>query len=438
MMKGYISSIKRFFLYLTGEGLDFSVEHRLLNALGFFSGFMGFLATIINLVAGISGQVILSVALATIVSWVVFYISRFFRNFNFARSLLTLFMLGVFTYFFFINNGSRGPILYLYMVSFMIIIFIWNGWRRLVVFSIFLLNIALFFVLELKFPEIVDPYPSEQARLLDVYLSYYLNLFLLGVIMLFAKNSYIQEKRRAEQADQLKSAFLANMSHDIRTPMNAILGFTRLLKRDLSKEKKELYIEIVMNNGHSLLRLIDDIIDVSKIEAGQLDLVEGNCNVHYLFAELEKTFTQTIKGLPGKEVAFLTELPEEPLVVRADETRLRQIIDNLLSNAVKYTDEGHIRLACRLDGKRLIFTVSDTGSGISKEHMAEVFDRFRKIETVNSRRVQSGTGIGLSIVRNLVDLMDGEIDVRSEHGRGTEFIFTIPFKPTVIPYKRLS
>ena len=247
---------------------------------------------------------------------------------------------------------------------------------------------------------------------------------------MFAKDSYIAEKRRAERADALKSAFLANMSHDIRTPMNAILGFTRLLRREeVPKEKKEMYLEIINNNGQSLMRLIDDIIDISKIEAGQLSLVEGSCNVHALFTELKDTFTQTLKGIPGKQVKMLTELPEDPLVIRADETRLRQILDNLLSNAVKYTDQGQIKLACHLEDNRLHFCVADTGSGIAQEYLDEVFDRFIKIETENSKKVQPGTGIGLSIVKNLVKLMDGETDVRSEAGKGSEFIFKIPYRP---------
>jgi signal transduction histidine kinase len=429
MMKEFISSIKKLFIYLTGNSNDFFIEHRLLNALGFFSSIVGLLAIVINVVIEASVLLELSVVVATLASLFIFYISRFYRNFKLARIVITVFMLGVFTYLFFLNNGSRGPVLYLYMVSFLIMLFIWNGWQRTVVVSIFFLNITALFLLEYRSPEITDPYLSEQTRILDVYFSYYLYLLLLGVILLFAKNSYIREKRRAEQADQLKSAFLANMSHDIRTPMNAILGFTRLLSRDLSREKKELYIEIIKNNGHSLMRLIDDIIDISKIEAGQLSLVEDNCNVCLLFEELKKTYTQTIKGIPGKTVKILTELPEEPIIVRTDETRLRQVIDNLLSNAVKYTDEGHVRLGCRIDGERLIFSVADTGSGINEEYLAEVFERFRKIETENSKKVQPGTGIGLSIVRNLVGLMKGEVDVRSEHGKGTEFIFTIPYKP---------
>jgi signal transduction histidine kinase len=438
MMKSLYSSIKRLFFYFTGGDRDFSIEHRLLNALGFFSGIVGLLAIVINYAIGASLLLMLSVAFATLIAWVLFYISRFYHKFGLSRILITVFMLAVFTYLFFINNGSWGPVLYLYMVAYLIILFIWSGWQRVVIISIFLVNIAVLFLIELSNPDIVEHYPSAHARLMDVYLSYYLFLLLLGIILLFAKNSYIREKKRAERADQLKSAFLANMSHDIRTPMNAILGFTRLLNRELSKEKKELYLEIVRNNGHSLMRLIDDIIDISKIEAGQLSLVEGNCIVHYLFKELEKTYTQTLKGIPGKQVEMLIDLPEEPLVVRADETRLRQIIDNLLSNAVKYTDKGHIRLGCRIDGERLVFSVTDTGSGISEEHLAEVFERFRKIETENSKKVQPGTGIGLSIVKHLIDLMEGEIDVRSEHGKGTEFIFTIPFKPTVIPYKGVS
>ncbi len=429
-MKVIFSSVNKIFCYLTGDRSEFSIEHRLMNVLGFFAFIVGSLAIVINLVIGASLLLTLSVAVATLVSYVIFYISRFYKKFIFARIVITVFMLGVFTYLFFLNNGSRGPVLYLYMVSFLLILFIWNGWQRGVVVSIFFLIITTLFLLEYHSPEITKHYPSEQSRIMDIYLSYYIYLFLLGIILVFAKNSYIAEKRRAERADELKSAFLANMSHDIRTPMNAILGFARLLRREeVPREKKEMYLEIINNNGHSLMRLIDDIIDISKIEAGQLSLVEGNCNVHALFTELNDTFTQTLKGIPGKQVKILTELSEGPLLIRVDETRLRQILVNLLSNAVKYTDQGHIKLACRVEGNRLHFSVADSGSGIDKEYLDEVFDRFTKIETENSKKVQPGTGIGLSIVKNLVRLMDGQTDVWSEPGKSTEFVFNIPYRP---------
>lgn len=428
-MKDHLSSVNRIFSYFTGNRTAFSIEHRLINVLGFFSFVVGLLGNFVNLLIGASLILTLSVVVATLASFVIFYISRFSCRFKLARSLITGFMLTVFTYLFFINNGSMGPMLNLYLVSFLIILFIWNGWQRVVVVSIFLLNITLFFVLELKIPGIVEPYPSEYVRILDVYLSYFLSLFLLGIILIFAKNSYIEEKRQAERADELKSAFLANMSHDIRTPMNAILGFTRLLSREVPREKKEVYLSIINNNGQSMLRLIDDIIDISRIEAGQLSLVEGSCNVHILFTELKDTFTQTIKGIPGKQVKILTEMPEDLPAIRADQTRLRQVLVNLLSNAVKYTDRGHIKLVCHLEDNRIRFSVADTGSGIAAEYLDEVFDRFIKIETENSKKVQPGTGIGLSIVKNLVKLMDGETDVISEPGKGSEFIFKIPYRP---------
>jgi len=251
---------------------------------------------------------------------------------------------------------------------------------------------------------------------------------MLGAIMLYTLNAYVRERQKAEQSDQLKTAFLANMSHEIRTPMNAILGFAQLLENDLSSEKKESYLKVIKDNGHSLLRLIEDIIDVSKIEAGELKIHKVETCLDKVLAELVSNFNQVLCEYPEKNIELVQECGIEGLVVKTDSTRLKQILTNLVHNAIKYTESGKIYIGCIQEEENLKFYVRDSGEGIKPEHLDEIFDRFRKIETDRSKKIQPGTGIGLPISKNLAELLGGKMSVTSVYGKGSEFYFTIPFE----------
>lgn len=233
-------------------------------------------------------------------------------------------------------------------------------------------------------------------------------------------------KAKAEESDNLKSAFLANMSHEIRTPMNAIIGFSELLSKEHRAEKSELYIKHVKNSGNKLLRLIDDIIDISKIESNQLRIEETKCNIKNLIIEAISLYKEndTYKSKELKlEYEIIAELSD--LWIQTDPGRLRQIVDNLLSNAIKYSDSGLIKVKCTVesDKKNILFSISDNGIGIQQEDHGKIFDRFMQSD---NKRLKVGTGLGLSICSGLLKLMNGKIWVESEQGKGSIFYFTIP------------
>jgi PAS domain S-box-containing protein len=234
-------------------------------------------------------------------------------------------------------------------------------------------------------------------------------------------------KAKAEESDNLKSAFLANMSHEIRTPMNAILGFSDLLSKGNNSEKSDIYVKHVKNSGKKLLRLIDDIIDISKIESNQISVEESKCNVNDLVIEAVSLFKENDLYI-SKSLQLDYNLNDDlnQLSIKTDPIRLRQVLDNLISNAVKYTDKGTINVACKLEKekKRILFTVRDTGIGIRNEDHNKIFNRFMQSD---NDRLKDGTGLGLSICKGLIELMKGEIWFESEHGKGSIFYFTIPF-----------
>jgi PAS domain S-box-containing protein len=241
----------------------------------------------------------------------------------------------------------------------------------------------------------------------------------------------ILAKEKAEESDRLKTAFLANMSHEIRTPMNAIIGFSDLLsEEDLSPEDKNDFISKIKNAGRSLMTLINDIIDIAKIEAGQLKVSESACDINQMLNDLLGTFEE-LKNVSGKTgISLNLVLPEDKtqVVALTDPMRLQQIFTNLLSNALKFTEFGSIEFGYAYQNDTLSFFVKDSGIGILRSKQKLLFQRFSQLDPSTTRKY-GGTGLGLAISKNLVDLLGGTIGMESNPGKGSLFYFTIPYKP---------
>lgn len=240
----------------------------------------------------------------------------------------------------------------------------------------------------------------------------------------------IAAKEKAEESDMLKTAFLQNMSHEIRTPMNAILGFADLLPEFFDDhEKLSNFANIIKQKGTDLLEIISNILDIARIESGQVALNAQECQMGVLFDEIETLFREYQRGIKNDQVEFELKVDEDirNLMIEIDQAKLKQILINLIGNAFKFTRSGKIRLGCTLDGHNLLsFYVSDTGIGIPKEKHEEIFRQFIRVSQ-DSARLYDGTGLGLPIVLGLLDLMGGKICLESEKGVGSTFYFTIPF-----------
>jgi len=239
-------------------------------------------------------------------------------------------------------------------------------------------------------------------------------------------------KEKAQESDQLKSAFLANLSHEIRTPMNGILGFSRLLTNENTDHTiKTQYIDIINKSSDQLLHIIDDLVDISKIEANQMRIVMQECNINALIDSLYMFFLQYLDQENKTSIMLYkrVDLQDEDCMITTDEFRLRQILMNLLSNAAKFTRKGEIRFGYTVEEESwLRFFVKDTGIGVSKSHADIIFEPFRQAES-NTTREYGGTGLGLSISRGLVKLLGGSIWFDSIPGSGSTFYFTIPYQP---------
>jgi len=266
-------------------------------------------------------------------------------------------------------------------------------------------------------------------------------------IFVLAKNITVQNaamhrlkdaKDKAEESNRLKTAFLANLSHEVRTPMNAIMGFSELLlSENIPPSHKEKYINYINNSGAVLLNLIDDIIDIAKMQAGQLAIKKIKCDLSTLMYDLYSSYAQLTKSQKGDAVKLNCINPDtrNQIKFNTDPLRLRQIFTNLLSHSLKYTDTGTITFGYNyhdvLAGKPLQFFVHDTGIGLSGDSKQLVFDRFYKVEDDNLKFYR-GAGLGLTISKNLVTLLGGEIWVDSEPGVGSKFYFQFPVADVII------
>jgi len=235
-------------------------------------------------------------------------------------------------------------------------------------------------------------------------------------------------KEKAEKSDRLKSAFLANMSHEIRTPMNGILGFADLLKKpELTEEKQQKYIQIIQQSGERMLNIINDLIEISKIESGFMGTSLRTANINDQIEFIHSFFRPEVQK-KGMQIMFDHPLSDEQATIITDHDKVHAILTNLVKNAIKFTQTGCISFGYHKRSGFLQFYIRDTGIGIAEDNLQEIFNRFVQADdTISS--TYDGAGLGLAIAKAYVELLGGTIWVESKINEGSVFYFTIPYKP---------
>ncbi|MCB8995444.1 MAG: response regulator [Bacteroidales bacterium] len=320
---------------------------------------------------------------------------------------------------------SQGPVLFFIFAFGALLLWVWHGKSLAIIVALYIINIVVLYLIEKSAPAGLMTYPLPKLRSEDIYLSFFMYSSLMIFLLWVVKREFIREKDKAIASDKLKSAFLANVSHEIRTPLNSILGFSKLLNYTEQNIKRKEYSDIIQNSGENLLRLINDILELSKIEAGDMSLEYIDFNVSELLEELKTMGNIELQKREKSEITINILLPHGDIVMHSDRFRIQQVLSNLLINSIKFTSSGTITMSCEKSSGKILFKVSDTGTGIPEQDQKFVFDRFVKFDYNNMNT--EGSGIGLSIVSRIVEMLSGSIQFESKSGEGSTFSFKIPF-----------
>lgn len=420
-----MNGIQQVIKYVLGNKQKVESEQYFLTLVTITAGFLLIALFFMHLYFRYSDGPIIISGISMLVLFFLYYLVRIKGKVFITKFVLTIYGLAALDFTWYVKFMSIGPILYFVFAFGALIVWVWNGRMLFFLLTIYICNILLLYILENTHLDRLSSYPDFAKRSQDIYLSFTLYSFLLIFLFQKIKEDFNREKERAIKSDLMKSAFLANMSHEIRTPMNAIVGFSELLNDEDDAEKRAQYIQIIQSSSSNLLKLINEIVDLSKIEAGEMALSLSTFSIKAIFEEMMNIYSIELAHRNKAHVKLSYELPTGDFHVYSDPYRLKQILSNLLNNAVKHTNSGEIITRCQLIKNELHFSVSDTGTGIPIEDQEKIFDRFTKFNYLNNN--SEGTGIGLSIVEKLIGLLSGEIWLKSTWGKGSVFYFKIPY-----------
>ncbi len=384
------------------------------------------IATISNILIGLDFELIILTTISTAFFFLCYLLSRIFKKKELVEWLITLLSPVIINIAWVFNYGIEGPVPWLFIAFLSYLILVWENKRLLLFVIIVILNIFLFYLIESQHILTLGNYPSKDALLIDNYLGVLTVLIITYAYLVTAKKNYIRQYRRAKESDELKSAFLANVSHEIRTPLNAIVGLSNyILDEDISKTERDEYRQIIVDNGDYLSTLINDIIDISKIEANQISINKEKTELSGLFKKLEAYYQLELDSQGKSEIELKYKKSHEEINLKTDIIRLEQVLRTLLDNAIKFTKSGKIEIGCRLNGNGYLFWVKDTGIGIKTTDQEFIFNRFRK-SNKDKEQLYRGTGIGLFLAQKLTFLLGGKIWVDSTVGKGSAFYFALP------------
>jgi signal transduction histidine kinase len=382
--------------------------------------------SIFHLVSTLSFDTAIVSGVAGLVFFGLYYAVRFHRWLFVPKAIVTLAGFVFLDLAWYFQYMSDGPILFLIIIFAALVVWVWNGKYLLGFVVLFFCNSLVLFYIDYTSLEYLPNYPDHKVRSVHIFLSLFSYAALLIISLYLIKTEFSRLRQKAIDSERLKSAFLANMSHEIRTPMNGILGFSDLLKnRNLSGEMQKEYITLIERSGQRMLGVINDIVDMSKLEA---NLVQVNWEDSNITEQLEYIYKFFKPEVEAKGLILRCENLNEPeqVTIRTDREKLFAILMNLVKNAIKYTHKGTIAFGYAIKGDEIHFYVEDTGIGVAKNRQEAIFERFVQAD-IEDIQAKQGAGLGLAITKSYIELLGGVIWLESEWGKGSKFNFTLPY-----------
>lgn len=405
--------------------VDFEIQT--LEITLFVGSLVSLFSTIGNFFLDLNAQLILTTAIGTVIYSFLYVFYRLFGVNEWLKWITTIASLILLDFIWVYNHGYDGPILYIYLIFIIFLAFVWDKKQLFILMTFVAINIPTFYYIDVYHPELIPVYDSEIARMLDVNIGFGIAVFSVFIYIFYAKRSLQEETRKAKMSDDLKTRFLLNMSHEIRTPLNVISGYSSVIaNEDITPEERKKFSQYISSNSVYLSRLVDDIIDLSRIETNQLLIEKEYIDLYDFFDEQRSRFYEELDMLNYRTISLEFEYPPVDIIINTDRVRLNQIIRNLFSNAVKYTDVGVVSFGCEVKDLEVVFYMKDMGKGIKEENFDFIFQRFTKIED-DEQSVVRGAGLGLFLVKNMIAELNGRVWVESEYGKGSVFYFTIPY-----------
>lgn len=403
-------------------------ERKFIYPLSLIGIIFSMISILVNSLWNFNGHLIIGAWLSLVFYTVVFFVVRKAKDMSIIKWVFILATIVFINYGWYIDYRSHGSIIYLLFLLYGYLTFMLDRKELMLVSLILLVNFLTLFFLDYGGYLPAVQYSREYMPMVDSYSSVVLYIFIALVLIRIVKRIYATEYDKALESDRLKTAFLSNMSHEVRTPLNAIIGFSNLMVTEmLSSEERNLYKTYINQNSKFLLALVNDILDISMIESHNLQLNIESCSLNYIISELEEIYLVMLQKQGASRVKLFVDVPKKDVSLDIDKKYLEQALNHLLDNAVKFTDQGHITFGYTLEDKHIRFFVKDTGIGIKEDEVPNLFERFNKLE-YSKEKVFSGAGIGLYLVRLIVEMFGGEVSVKSTFGVGSDFYFTIPAK----------
>lgn len=433
-----------------------NLEKRFFRYATFYTGILALISFFENIIVNLGSSLVLFSILFVLLSFICFFYSKKDNLYNTFRNIFFIGLIILLDISYFLSGGLDSSITYIFIMAFLIVNLVIkrNKFEQILFYFIFITNILFIFYLEQSYPKWITHYPSLNAKNGDLIGSFSMVLLLISIIINFFKSTYEkflkniddknkdlilsekkanEERDKAERANNAKKEFLSVMSHEIRTPLNAIISSVNLLEKQEDKIDDEL-INILKDASENLLALVSDILDFSKIESGKIKLEEKDFNLKELVQRVVNVYSTQSKKRNNKLNLIIDSLNHEYFI--GDYLRISQILNNLISNAIKFTENGSIdvRVKCIKEENEIysiLFEVEDSGIGISEDKIDYIFEEFTQ-ENYSITRKYGGSGLGLSITKNLILLMNSNINVQSKLGLGSKFYFCLNLKKSNI------